>query len=260
MDFTSWPAAEKRGAIAAVAVLVLGLCLAGLVINVMKGDSATFIALMVIAVIVYGVVSGKIQEFSAPGGWSAKFQEVAKQKVGTTAIPITADMKVLQPVPKGGLQTLQRIIPTLPRGKPIALILFFGRRGYQVISVVKKYFEELRLIDPNMVVIFCDKNDRFYCMIEGSTFIDLLNSEKQALIDAINDGDANYLQRINSEKQGTAVIFKALTKSMTNADALRAMKELNIKTMTVVDETNRAVAIVRRDEIVAHLFEELAVQ
>lgn len=59
MDFMSWPAAEKRGAIAALAVLVLGVCLAG-VINAMKGDSATFIALLVVAVIVYGVVSGKI--------------------------------------------------------------------------------------------------------------------------------------------------------------------------------------------------------
>ena len=47
---------------------------------------------------------------------------------------------------------------------------------------------------------------------------------------------------------------------MTNADALRAMKELNIRTMTVVDENNKAVAIVRRDEIVAHLFEELTAQ
>ena len=125
--------------------------------------------------------------------------------------------------------------------------------------MVQKYFEELRLIDPNMVVIFCDTHDRFVCMIEGGTFLELLNSKKQKLINAVNSGDIDYLRQINSERQGTAIIFKALPKSMTNADALRAMKELNIKTMTVVDENNKAVAIVRRDEIVAHMFEELTV-
>lgn len=257
MDFASWPAAEKRGAIAAIAVLVLGAGLAAVVINAMGGDSATFIALLAAALIAYGVASGKIQEFSAPGGWSAKFQEVAKQKIGTTATPITADMKELQPVPKEGLITLRRILPTLPKGKPIALILFFGRRGYQVLSVVKEYFEKLRLIDPNMVVVFCDNSERFVCMIEGGTFLELLNSEKQKLIDAVNDGNINYLRQINSQRQTTAVIFKPLEKTKTNADALRAMKELDIKTMAVVDENNKPVAIVRRDEIVAHLFEEL---
>jgi hypothetical protein len=250
--------AEQTAVSYALIFLLLGTLVTVCLYQLSIKDSPTIIALLVLPLLVYGIASGKILELSVPGGWSAKFKEAAQQKIGTTATPITSDMKELQPVPKLGEEALRRVLPTLPKGKPIALILFFGRRGYQVLSLVRKYFEKLRLVDPNMVVILVqERTERFICMIEGSTFIDLLDTEKQELIDAVNDGDANYFRNINKERQNTSVIFRSLAETKTNADALREMKELNINTMAIVDGDNKPVAIVRRDEIVAHLFDEL---
>src|SRR4030088_1040751 len=70
----------------AIGAFVLAFAIA-FAINRMKfGDSVTLIALLLTPLIVYGVASGKIQEFSAPGGWGAKFREAAQATVTTTAL------------------------------------------------------------------------------------------------------------------------------------------------------------------------------
>ncbi|MGH7573331.1 MAG: hypothetical protein ACREMK_16030 [Gemmatimonadota bacterium] len=43
-------------------------------------DSATVIALLLLPLLVFGVVSGKIQEFTGPGGWGARFAELKRQQ------------------------------------------------------------------------------------------------------------------------------------------------------------------------------------
>jgi hypothetical protein len=221
-------------------------------------DSATIIALLIVPLLIYGIVSGKILELSAPGGWSAKFQEVAKQRVDTNAIPITQEMKELQPVEKESLAKLEQIIPKLQKGRPVALILFFGRQNYHQLEIVRVYFERLRQVDREMVVIVVDdKTRRFVCMIEGDTFFDLINTEQQKIIDAINNGQINYLRQINAQRQGAAIVFRALQKNKTNADAIREMKNLNTKTMVVLSDNNEPIAMIRRDDILAYLFDEL---
>jgi hypothetical protein len=246
--------------VSATIVLLVGIALTILFfhLKITDGPSATIIALLLIPLVVYGIASGKILELSAPGGWSAKFQQAAKQKAVTTASAITANMKELQPVKKESLGRLRQIIPTLAKGKPLALILFFGRHDYQDLYVVGDYLQALQTVDPTAVVVMIDNtSESFVCMIEGEMFLELLDSEGQTLIDAINNGDINYLRRINSQRQDTVVVFRALTMKNTNADALRQMKELNIKTMIVVDENSKPNSIVKRDEIVEHIFEEL---
>jgi hypothetical protein len=221
-------------------------------------DSATIIALLIMPLLVFGIASGKILEFSAPGGWSAKFQEVAKQKAGVTATPITNDMKELFAVPKADVNRLHQVMRTLPKSKPIALILYFERPGYQRLDMVKTYLNELRGADPNTVVILIDNaTGRFVAMVEGDTFAKLLNSEQKRLIDAINKGALDYLRQINTQLQSAVFVFRKLTKKATNADALREMKQLGIRTMTVVDDADKPTSIVTREDILAHMFEEL---
>jgi hypothetical protein len=73
---------ETSAILVAFGALVVGMALA-VVLNRLKiGDSATFIALLFTPLLLYGIVSGKIQEFSAgSGGVTAKFREVAESKV-----------------------------------------------------------------------------------------------------------------------------------------------------------------------------------
>ena len=221
-------------------------------------DSAIIIALIIAPLLIYGIASGKILELSAPGGWSAKFQEATKQKVGTAATPIAEDMKELLAVPKADIGRLRQIVSTLPKGKPIALILFFGRQAYQQLDIVRTYLDELRAVDPNTIVILVDNNTgRFVSMIEGDKFLQLLVDEQLRLIDAINNGQISYLRQINTERQAAVFIFRKLTKKATNADALREMKELDLKAMIVVDDNDKPTSIVTREDIITHIFEEL---
>src|SRR5258707_101054 len=82
------------------------------------------------------VVSGRILELSASGGWRAKCQEVAQQNVSTTATPLadvaplTQGLDQLQAVEKEGLPKLDEIVGKLQKGKPVALILYFGKQNY----------------------------------------------------------------------------------------------------------------------------------
>jgi uncharacterized membrane protein len=81
MYFESLSAAERRGIVAGLAAFVIGIVLAEIISFAKMGDSATFIALLLIPLFVYAIASGKVQEFSAPGGWGAKFRDAATEKV-----------------------------------------------------------------------------------------------------------------------------------------------------------------------------------
>src|SRR5260370_8011536 len=65
----------------ALGALVIGMALAFVINRLKLGDSATFIALLFTPLLLYGVASGKIQEFSAgSSGVSAKFREIPESQ------------------------------------------------------------------------------------------------------------------------------------------------------------------------------------
>src|SRR6266576_6584205 len=133
-------------------------------INRMKfGDSATFVALLLTPMVVYGVASGKIQEFSAPGGWGAKFREAAQAKVAVTTsnlMPLSDAVRQLDVIEKGGLSELQTLGPQLQKDKPIALSFQLGQQNY-VVDIAIKYIEFLLLSDNEMAVLIVDANHHF---------------------------------------------------------------------------------------------------
>ena len=66
-------AIQMQAILVAGGVFVLGLILA-VAINRMKlGDSATLITLLLTPLLAYLIASGKLQEFTAPGGWAPSF-------------------------------------------------------------------------------------------------------------------------------------------------------------------------------------------
>src|SRR5882724_1221230 len=109
------------------------------IIHWMKvGDSATFIALLLTPMIVYGVASGKIQEFSAPGGWGAKFREAAQATVAPTALtPLREAIQQFEIIEKAGLAELQGLGRRLQKDKPIALSFKLGLQDYSAEIAIK---------------------------------------------------------------------------------------------------------------------------
>jgi CBS domain-containing protein len=236
-------------------VLVVGIVLAVATKRLGVGDSATFIALLIIPLLVYGVASGKIQEFTGPGGWGAKFREAAQAQVTPVATAgLTNAIQNLELIGKEGLDALPAIQANLPKDKPIALTFQLGPHGYNT-DVAIQYAQALLIVDSEMTVVILDPDRHFVAMTEGTTFLRLLQAPGlgQRVLTALNGGDRNFLLALPGLHTNT------IKTSDNNATALELMRLQNARAIVVVDADNRPVGIVKRDDIVARLLEKLAI-
>jgi hypothetical protein len=215
-------------------------------------DSAAIVAIIIAPLLVHGIASGKILELTGPGGWGAKFQAAAEQKVIDTATRIAFDMEELQKVQKEGLAKLDEIVRKLQKGKPVALILDFGRQGYYVADVVREYADKLSKFDPETSVILVDNvTKRFVATIDVRSFLNVLDTDPSKLISAISTADRAYLVRF------PGFIFRGIRDDKTNAQALKEMYILGVRTLVVLNGQDEPVALVRRDQIIDHIVEKL---
>lgn len=237
----------------ALGALVIGMALAFVINRLKLGDSATFIALLFTPLLLYGVASGKIQEFSAgSSGVSAKFREIAESKV----TPVSEQIHPVEPeiIEKGSTAALLSTAQRLPRNKPAALSLQLGRSNYYSVPATIQYIETLTRVDTELTVLIVDGNGKFVAMVEAATILGYLKDPAQGpqLIEAIGNGNISYLKML------PGFVFESLSEKTTNSDALQRMRELNTKTMVVVDDTGKPRGIVKRTDLVAHLLESLA--
>jgi len=224
------------------------------IIHWMKvGDSATFIALLLTPMIVYGVASGKLQEFSAPGGWGAKFREAAQAAVTPTAIttPLNDVVQQFEIIQKGGLAELQGLGPRLRKDKPIALSFQLGQQNYDV-DIAIKYIEFLLLTDRDMMVLILDSNRHFVAMTEGTTMLTLLRNQGQQIRNALAAGDKNFFVTL------PGFHTNSIGATDSNATALEKMRQQNARAIVVVDAQGTPTGVVKRDDIVSSLLEKLA--
>jgi hypothetical protein len=188
---------ETWAILAAGGALVIGIILAFAINRLKIGDSATFIALLLTPLLIYGILSGKVQEFSAPGGWGAKFREVAESKV----TPATELIHPIEPeiVAKGSVTALASTVQRLPRNKPTALSLQLGRTDYSA-SATDQYIEALTRVDSDLTVLIVDRDGKFVAMAEAETLLRYLRDSTQGdrLIGAIGSADVNYLKTLRS--------------------------------------------------------------
>lgn len=77
---------DLRALAAAAGATVIGIALvAVLQKGVGIADSATTVALLLVPLLVYGIVSGRLRELTGPGGWGAKFAEFETELEKTKA-------------------------------------------------------------------------------------------------------------------------------------------------------------------------------
>jgi len=225
-----------------------------LAINRMKvGDSATFIALLLTPMIVYGVASGKLQEFSAPGGWGAKFRDAAQAAVTPTALttPLNQIVQQFDVIQKGGLAELQGLGPKLQKDKPIALSFQLGQQSYDV-NIATKYLDFLLLTDQDMTVLILDSSRHFVAMTEGTTMLTLLRAPGQQITNALASGNKDFFVNLPGFHTNTAKATDS------NATALEKMRTQNARSIVVVDDQGLPTGVVKRDDIVSRLLEKLA--
>ena len=239
--------------------LAIGIFLVGLVLAVSfkvwgVGDSATFIAVFIIPLLVYAIASGMVQEFTAPGGWGAKFREVAQEQVTpAAAVGLADEVQKLELIEKAGLEALPNLQANLPKDRPIALTFQLGQHGYNTDAAIK-YVQALLIADSEMTVVILGADRRFVAMTEGTTFVTLLGAPGlgQRIAAALNNADRNFLLSLPGFHTNT------IKTSDNNTAALEKMRTQNARAIVVVDGDNRPVGVVKRDDIVARLIEKLA--
>lgn len=102
----AWRTADGQAIAASAVVLVLGAIIVRLLTD-RTGSGTPITALLVITVIIYALVSGRLSEFSAPGGWRAKFSEAADRPVTLSSLVIGATSLELHEIPKADFSAVK---------------------------------------------------------------------------------------------------------------------------------------------------------
>lgn len=233
----------------AVVVLFVGLALLGIWLAKNRlgiADSATLIALLVVPLLLYGIVSGRLTEFSGPGGWGAKF---ARQAVDLSLVPVDLkDTQQIDTIKKENYRALQDQIRrgNIHEGRPIVLTMTMGSGSYNSMSL-NDYLRDLSHFPNFKFVIIVDKNDRLIAYVPGRILKranDLNLNDFPALVAAVNNDQESALLRI------PGVLTEPITTRTTNAEALQMMEKYDLDAIPVIDENTRTVrAIVERNRI-----------
>jgi len=259
--------AEMIGAtILAACVFLIGLTLAIANSRIKIGDTTTLLAIIVTPLLVLGVASGKIQEFTGPGGVGAKFQEVARARVDFTSVkPVSYERPITQ-VAKGSSAEFTTGLANIVPGTPITFTFRLAGQTSSPLNsqtssqrydldVAKDQIKTLLSANWTAVVVIARQDGTFLAMAEPQQFYALLNnpSEGPFLIECLNKGQQppNYPE----------LVFDSLKHEATsNAQALRKMLSYNLQIMAVTNEKNMVDNIAKRDRIVAQLVDQLASQ
>lgn len=134
------------------AALIIALVLLIVIDKVHAQDSIALVALLIVPLLVYALLSGRLQELKGPGGWGAKFQNLAHSSV--EAGGIIGDAEPLQYVSKGAIKDLQSLVAALDPHLPRALILQVGRPGAYDAEAIAIYLKALLTTGAPTYVIF----------------------------------------------------------------------------------------------------------
>jgi len=237
----------------AIAILVLGLLLAATNKRYKLADQTTFLVLLILPLVVLGVASGALKEFTAPGGLSAKFGDVAREKVSISArqsssLPLGDPA---QAISKEATPPNSPNIEGLADGQPVFLTLTLGQTFYTLDGLIS-YINAIMQKDKDLLVVFLDQNNKFLAMADPNKLLLFLRNRTmgQNLIDAIKNGLA--LPKMD------VLVFEHLQEDTSNAQALQTMVKNNLRAMVVVNKDNEPKAIAERDKIVAQLVTQLA--
>jgi hypothetical protein len=234
--------------VAAVGVLLIMKWLVGSV------DGATFVAVLLFPLIVYAVVSGRVAEFTGPGGWGAKFRTAATSQVETSGIIENAED--LQAVEKGGLRDLGRAVEQLNPDLPNALTLRVGRSGYYHPEAILRYLKALLAVGPSTYVVFVE--------YETGQFVGSANASQVVAILEAGPTRDDFMAELESGGEAAFedlgfLVRESLSPDDSNNQALEKFLDTNADALVVVSvDGQKPVGIVDRNRLMTKLMVKLA--
>ena len=248
---------ERNAIIISIIFLVGGLGILWF-IDTMLGieGEAVPVFMLLMPVLIYMIMSGKIKELKGPGGLEAVFNTPVDEFVDTSDT-ITGSIGNMTGVNKGTMFALQENMLKIDESKPFYLSLKPGSIRYSD-NTILYYIERLSKLRSFKFVIFLDQNDRYIGFIPYWILKNILHgfssNDEAAIeragdfIDALNDKTNRY-----GITDFPEVIDELIYPDFTYSQALRKMRDLNIEALVVVNKDRTVKGLVERDQLISEM-------
>lgn len=230
--------------------LILGFAVVWLtkaVVNI-EGN-AVYVSLLLIPILVYTIISGRLKEFKGPGGLEARFSEAAAQTIKPVSETIEPSIEEMQILAKEGLRALQQKKPELDETRPIVMTMILGKGSYYDWDAVKQYMNFLGQYRNFKFVVFLDDKERFIAYMPAWAFKGLISLPELTgeFIGVINQGRTQDLFRYQGVEKET------ISTKSSNFEALQQMTKVNIEALVVVDENRKLKGVVEREQVLSRI-------
>lgn len=219
----------------------------------LEGDNL-FVSLLLIPVVIYLVLSGRLSELRA-GDLSLVFNQAMKETVMPSLSSVELPIEPMEAVTKGGYSPLQETMRRLSRlkeTKPVTLTLNLGR-GY-VDEAIEFYISSLSQFPSFRFVVLLDERDKVVGYFPVNAFLLIIRNEDVAgrFIGNIRDGDLDELN------QFPGIITETVSPKASNIEALETLQKGDYDALLVVDETGNLRGVVQRDKIIGNMLLSMA--
>lgn len=188
-----------------ISLIIAGTAYAGFAKLVFEVESdAAQVVFILLPLIAYLVLEGKLREVIMPGGFSAKFTNIGQQPIELSSEKIEDSLEKLQVMEKDGLNKLWSQIEDTDTSKPTVLTAKMGTRGFYERGVWFKYMEALSQLRTFKFVVILDRYGRFLAYIHALVLLHILNDEIRG---------ENFVKIINSDNTDDLLRFKGLIKN-----------------------------------------------
>jgi hypothetical protein len=219
------------------------------------GD-AVLVALIIMPILVYAIISGILRELKGPGGWAASFNSIATTPVSDALAHSQVlsvgdgDVRIVRP---GERRTFRGDIEDLDESLPIAITVTVGNQDYELADIRDsvEYYYRYRSFE---LVVFLTLDDQFVAFMPAWAAKQVLDDQarNQDFVNAIKSGNRDELYRYSG------VVREDLSTKSTVTEALHEMVEHNTRFLVVTDENKRLKGIAEREQVIGRLLLALA--
>ncbi len=237
----------------AVIFLLIALVSMWFTIRIAKiENTAVLTGLMVIPLVTYLILSGRLGEFKGPGGLEAKFISAVNQPLRLTTRSVETSLQPAQLTARGPTQELPAAVGDIDKSKPAILTVTMGESYTRKVWLA--YVHGILDQAPIAYAALVDGDNRLVAYMSVSDVKHVLNSYALGgeLIRLIAKGKAEEIIRM----PGVRTDFVPLSASA--IDVLRAMEEHHSTSMMVVDANGKIAGIVKREDIIAQIVLDLS--
>jgi hypothetical protein len=214
-------------------------------------QEAVFVAFLLLPLIVYVIVAGRLVEFKAFGA-EAKFVDLANQSVEPASGTIQPSVEDIEIVAKQGMPELQKRKALLDETKPIILTLSLGNPDYQF-STLQKYVDVLAECPTFKGVVILNIDGTFAVYYPSRSLSTILRStEGLMFVEKIKSSKVDELRRYPGS------IKRTVTKQSSNLEALKEMTLQNADTLVVTNSDNKVSGVLERQQLISKLLLAMA--